>query len=147
MNRKDKSHAWSQMKKAAEKYGEDNDCSVIATTIAFNKVHGCEKMSYSEMRAWFERAGRKHRQGVYNHQLHQVLEELACEIQYTKAPHQPNGSRYTAATIGRAFPKGTFIVGMTGHVAAMHNGLVLDWTRGTRRRVLDIWELIRCESN
>lgn len=44
----------------------------------------------------------------------------------------------TISTIGRRYPRGVFLVFVRGHVAAMIDGEVLDWTAGRRHRVIKL---------
>jgi hypothetical protein len=50
---------------------------------------------------------------------------------------QFNGdSKGTMSTIGKRFPRGKFLVFVRGHVAALVDGEVQDWTEGRRHRVI-----------
>ena len=118
---------------------EANDCAVVATSIAFDE-------DYKKIHAAFARAGRKRRHRTSRLITHIVwrllrMRSFKCAVQISD-PYQPNGSRYTVRTIGKAFPKGRFLVFVVGHIFALVDGVVEDWSRGRLFRVIDIWEVI-----
>ena len=48
----------------------------------------------------------------------------------------------TIRTVARVLPKGRFLVGVRGHVVAVINGEVCDWTDNRMHRVLEVFEVI-----
>lgn len=120
--------------KASLKRGERNDCSVKAVSIAarvpYNVAH--------DALAFF---GRQNGRGVYMATALEAVKKLGCTFETDKQPRQSNGSRWTAKTIGLGYPRGYFIVEFRGHVAAMINGVVQDWTDGRRHQVICVYRV------
>lgn len=50
-------------------------------------------------------------------------------------------ARYSAKTIGRVYPKGKYLVFFYGHVAAMVDGIIEDYTEGRRHIVKSIYKV------
>lgn len=125
---------YSAIRKASDKRGERNDCAVVAVSIAgrvpYNKAHDALRL-----------AGRKNRKGTQRWQTKAALETIGCTYEVTEAPRQPNGSRYTAKTIGNGFKRGFYLVFYRGHVAAMVNGKIEDWTDDRNHRVQEVWKI------
>jgi len=114
--------------------GETNDCSVIAASIA-------GRVPYNVAHAALKAQGRKARGGAYLGWTKNALKGMGCRVERVEAGKQPNGSRWTATSIGRKFPKGYYLVSYRGHIAAMVNGVVEDWTEGRRHVVESVWQV------
>lgn len=125
---------YKQVKAQSKKMREYNDCTVVATSIAaripYNKAHDMLRLR-----------GRKDRRGTNMMVMLDAVADAGCTIERITCPIQPNGSRYTAKTIGKAFPKGYFIIEYRGHVAAMINGEVQDWTDNRNHRVQNVFRI------
>jgi len=119
---------------AHSKAGEHNDCSVIATSIAcrvpYNAAHSAMKM-----------AGRRSGRSAKITQMITAMRYLGCELELVSQPKQPNGSSYTMTTIGKLCKRGYWVAYVNGHVAAVVNGQVEDWSAGTRRKVQAVWKV------
>jgi hypothetical protein len=110
-----------------------NDCGVISVAIA-------TQSSYEHVEKLFAELGRNLNRGVYLHQIVaacRILTGLDC-IKSNLAGRQRNGSRFTMKTIGKQYPRGRYIVTCDGHVAALVDGQIMDWTAGRRHRVISI---------
>jgi hypothetical protein len=119
---------------ASNKMGESNDCSVKAVSIAcrvpYNKAHDALKAE-----------GRQTRRGARPTQILRSVEALGCVHEGIINPRQPNGSRYTMSTIGKLCKRGYWMALVNGHIAAVVNGQVEDWTEGRRHQVLAVWKV------
>lgn len=124
---------FKEVKVRSSKMREHNDCAVRALAIAANKP-------YEEAHAIFKKHGRKNRHGTPLTVIFRAASEVNPNVKY-KSIRKPNGSRYTARTIGEALPKGNYIIHYNGHVAAMVNGCVEDWTDGRCHRVIAVFEM------
>ena len=105
-------------------FAEKNDCGVIALAIASGST-------YKDAHAACARAGRKPRDGT-------TLPTLAMACHRLKTPVRAYES-VTGHTIGKIaakLPTGTYLLFTRGHVAAMIDGIVHDWTQGRRHRVI-----------
>lgn len=114
-------------------HGERDDCTVMALTVATGA-------SYSQVHRLLADYGRQHGRRF---PLETVLRAAAGDLGYRLATERmsfPAGAR-TMKTIGRALNAGTWLAFVRGHVAAVVDGRVYDWTDGRRHRVTHAIEL------
>jgi hypothetical protein len=120
--------------KISNSKNEDNDCGVtaiaIATGIGYNKAH---KVLSS--------VGRKPRRGISFKMLQDAIETVTGKMPTLEIILKPNGSYYTGVTIGKALPKGKYVLLFRGHVAALVDGVIEDWTAGRRKRILGYFKV------
>lgn len=118
--------------------GERGYCSVIAVAIAAG-------LKFGKARAIYGRHGRKTGQGTFQHQQKKALAE--CGLAMTL---DPDLSRECSGThlclVTRRLPKtGTFFVYTSGHVSAVKDGKLEDWSarqgRGARKRIKSIYRV------
>lgn len=123
---------WDTMATASRAHGERNDCTVMSLTAAT----GC---TYDECHAALAKAGRRRRRGcnfpVIGKAAAKSLGFLMEELDYRD---------YSAKTMITAErdPKlrtGKYVLRVRGHVAAMVDGKVVDWTQGRRHRINNIY--------
>jgi len=113
---------------------QKRDCSVVAVAIA-------GRVSYQKAEAALTQAGKRINGGAYDHEIRNALIFLGCEVTVVRDTHgspflsQPNDSRYTMSTIGKLCKRGYYVAFVRGHVAAVVNGEVEDWTDGRRHQV------------
>lgn len=112
-------------------YNEHGDCSVIAVALTCRVDYD---LAHVAMRA----AGRKPRRGAFHEQIRKAVKSLGKEPQKYLIIRKPNGSKYTPKTIGKAYPQGRYLVYTRGHVFALVNGEVQDWTAGKKNHILGI---------
>jgi hypothetical protein len=48
---------------------------------------------------------------------------------------------FTLKTVAKRYPRGTFYVHVRGHILALVDGEILDWTAGSSRKVLAVNEV------
>ncbi len=120
--------------KASDRMNEKNDCTVKALSIA------C-RVPYNTAHDALKQMGRKKGKGATNAQWMEAIYLLGCEFEETLWPKQKNGSSYTPKTIGKAYKRGYYVVHFRGHVAAMINGEIQDWTVGRKHRVLAVYKV------
>ena len=116
--------------KTSEKLGEENDCSVKALAIAGG-------VTYQKARAALRKHGRKKGEGAYNSQINNAAHSLGIRT-IRSWPRTINDRMYTAKSITKVYPKGSYILSYSGHVAAMVNGEVMDWTTGKGHKVMSV---------
>lgn len=112
---------------------EHNDCAVKALAIA-------AEIPYDEAHALFKRHGRKNRRATPLNIILKATHEIRPNCDF-KNIRKPDGRKYTARTIGEALPKGNYMVLFRGHIAAMVNGCIEDWSDGRCLRVEAIFEM------
>jgi hypothetical protein len=125
---------YTKARKISATLNERNDCTVVGVSIA-------ARVDYKKAHAAMKAAGRRDRCGAYRIDTTEAVHALGCAIEVIDAPRQSNGSRFTAKTIGAGFKRGYFLVFYRGHVAAMVNGQVADWTDNRRHQVQEIWKI------
>ena len=113
---------------AKDVYNERGCCGVIAVAIYCN-------VSFGQARAALERAGRKHGHGTTVSQLVSAVKELdGVELVLDKRTPTDkftvNGAPEALSDTRRA------MLLTRGHVAAMIDGVVHDYTQGRRHRVI-----------
>ena len=114
-----------------DSYGEDNDCTVVALSVAAGIPYN---VAHDILRA----AGRERCKGF------RLVGWLRCQYRdgrsvcgYKVTP--VNAGRKTLAQVRRDFPKGRFILRKRGHVFAMIDNEVMDYGRGNRTRITDLF--------
>ena len=103
---------------------EFNDCTVKAIAIA------CD-VAYKVAHRALANAGRKRRQGCYPHEQEAALKALGFEVEYI------HFSAKTVKTLASdpVVAKGHYMAWVRGHVFAVKNGKVEDWSEGRKHRI------------
>ena len=109
---------------------EHNDCTVKAISIA------CD-VPYKVAHKALANQGRRKRCGSYWHQQSKAIKSLGYKVEAVQ---------HTAKTINQVksdevVQQGYFLAYVRGHVAAVVNGKVEDWTDGRRHQVKVIYKV------
>ena len=116
-------------KVATRYYNDSGYCGVIGAAVVAGVGYG---KAYHALR----RAGRIHGQGVNEIMIERALRELGHSVTRT---FSYNGRQIK--TMGRRLPTGHHLVFVRGHVAAVREGQVMDWTAGRAHKVKDVWTI------
>lgn len=116
---------YNELREESNRYGETNDCSVVATAMVLD-------LSYNDAHALLYKLGRRARAGFNTMRLEVHLGSRCSKRVY---PTQPNGSNYTIKTVPSLLPLGKHLIFTAGHVLACINGSILDWTEDRKHRV------------
>lgn len=119
---------------------ERRDCVPVALHLALIAVTE-HKWSYKQTLSVFKEAGRRRRCATYWHTTLRAADMMAMKLREKKLKRPPRANSWTARTIGKAYPKGSYLVAYSGHLAFMHDGVVCDHTNGKRNRVTNIYEV------
>lgn len=117
---------------------ETNDCSVtalaITTGIRYDKAH--KIMAMMGRKPGKGPACRVNGKRTYK-SMHDTM-RMAIKVAGRQAgiPETPQG--YTMNTIGERYSHGSYLVFTRGHVAAVVDGVVEDWTKGRKHRVTHV---------
>ena len=132
----DKPHIdrYNTLMSESRRYGEHNDCSVIAIAMIY-------ELSYNEAHKVCFDHGRRARRGFYVNKAIKALGRTEKEY----CPKQPNDSRYTVKTIGDELTYGKYFVFVSGHVLALIDGIVYDWTEDRKHRVTSVIQVDKIE--
>lgn len=107
-----------------------NDCSVISVSIATGTDYDVTEKMLASM-------GRRYNKGSNVPMITAAARELSGDNSITfEHVRKPCGGKYTMKTIGNLYPAGKHLVLVNGHVAAMVDGVIHDWSAGRRHRVL-----------
>jgi hypothetical protein len=142
---------FAKLKDAAWALGENNDCTVKALAIAAN-------IPYVEAHALLAAKGRKKGQGAFTHQYHQVLRDLGFtltlvdtnEIQAKYPRAKTGGYIYKQLTSHHMdlYPEfwndgQVYLLQMAGHVGAVRDGKIHDWTKGRAKRIHGVYRITK----
>ncbi len=115
---------------------EKNDCTVIASAITF-------RMPYKKAHEMCRIAGRTIGDGFYSKHIFALMRIRGFKITPVKNLKQKNGSRYTPKTIGKRLKRGYYMVHVNGHVLAVVNGVVHDWSKGRQHHITSAHKITR----
>lgn len=116
----------------AKKYYKDsNFCSVVAVATVCN-------MSFGKARIKMEKAGRPHRKGAYQWHYHEVIKRRGFKLEpvYGFEGHH-------AKTMGKKLSSGTYLVSVRGHVLAIVDGVINDWSASRSHRVREVYRVTK----
>ena len=114
---------------------ETNDCTVIATAI-------CCRMPYEKAHKLLKKFGRGDRKGFCISPHLSAVKHAGFKVDKSN-PVQPNGSKYTAITIGNKLKKGYYLLTSDGHAFALVNGSIENWVDGRRHRITAAYKITR----
>lgn len=122
---------FGKLERDAYSIGERNDCSVKAVAIT------C-RTNYETAHEMLASLGRRKGCGVFNYAILKAIEALGFKVVRMDSPAK------TLGTVAKHLQRGYYLVFVRGHVAAVHNGTIHDWTdEGSRRRVIYVWKIER----
>jgi hypothetical protein len=87
--------------------------------------------------------GRKPRKGATTFEILRAVINMGFKIEGVKKLKQKNGSRYTPKTIGDKLKRGYYLCFCNGHVFAVVNGDVEDWTNNRKHHITQAYKVIR----
>jgi len=129
-------HKKSRMRK---QLNETNDCAVIALAIVM-------RTTYKATHAICAAHGRKVRGSTRTRQTFASIESAGFAVEKVKNNRQKSGSKFTPKTIGEKCKRGYYMCFCNGHVFAVVNGTVEDWTNGRQHHINDIYKIVRKKS-
>lgn len=113
---------------ASQAHKEHRDCTVKALAVATGKP-------YAEVHAALAKAGRKPRRGTSLANMATAAKALGFTWERRDRSHFSARTVRTAERDGRLAAMGRLVLSMSGHVAGMIDGKVLDWTEGRLHRI------------
>lgn len=127
--------------KDSNKYGERNDCTVKALALT------CQ-IPYEQSHEVFRKLGRRKGRGFRTMLAFPSFRKLG--FQFEKITNQYGGDtplqpgtayRYTPKTIGKLCKKGRYLAFCRGHVFAVIDGKVMDWTEGRKHKIIKLFKV------
>jgi len=123
---------WDAMATRSSAHGERNDCTVMALTAAT----GC---TYDDCHAALAKAGRRNKRGCNFPSMGKAAAKTLGFLMEELDWRDYNAKTMISAEKDRKLRKGNFVVRVRGHVAAMVDGKVVDWSQGRRHRIKNIY--------
>lgn len=116
----------------SREYNERMDCAVVMGAVAAN-------VPYEDAHAAFELAGRKPRNRTPWPVLHRAMDILDVRLIPVPVPKKVK----TPITLEKWAKKnpGTYVAYVRGHIFAVKDGKVEDWSAGRRHRITHFWEV------
>ncbi len=130
---------YSTLSSAANALGEHNDCTVRALTAATG-------LEYAAVHAAMAQAGRKYRKGcVFSVVGRQAARALGFKVEtLSRSEYSAKTTRTIAKD--RKLRTGSYVVRVRGHVAALVDGQVIDWSPDNLRRVTAVFRVTKATS-
>ncbi len=137
---------FSQINERSRENGETNDCAVKAVSIA-------ARVTYSAALNELTLRGRKARTGTYTHDIITALRTFGKTvtaidprsiIDTYPSPHNVKATCITThhpRRFAKAWPKGTYLLFVKRHVAAVVDGELHDWTVNSAKKVIAIYKV------
>jgi len=126
-------HKKSRMRK---QLNETNDCAVIALAIVM-------RTTYKATHAICAAVGRTIRGSTYTRHTFAAMEAAGFSVERVKNERQKSGSKYTPKTVGEKCKRGYYMCFCNGHVFAVVNGIVEDWSNGRQHHINSIYKVTR----
>src|SRR5262245_49498871 len=138
---------YTEHRSSSRDMNERNDCAVVAVAIVCG-------VDYKVAHAALAAEGRKPRRGTYNAMTQSAIKKLGKTLRPIRTrdiietypmPHRRN-CQYVTTHHPRRFPKSwdpkkVYLISVRGHILAVKNGEVQDWSRNKSMRVLSIYEV------
>jgi len=128
-----KEYSYQELANIGRKYYKDrNFCTVVALAVTCQQAFG---KCYHTMK----RLGRKDGHGAFG-----VLDGVKIlGYNATRIDHELVYNRQVK-TVTKLLPAtGHYMVFVRGHVLAVRNGQVIDWTEGRAHRIMSVWKIER----
>lgn len=116
---------------AQKHYNETNCCTVIAVATVLNQ-------SFGKARYKLQKAGRQKRKGTYAHVYHAVIKRSGYNLEWVEG-----FEGHHVHTMGNKLGKGTYLVQVRGHVLAVVDGVVNDWSKDRALRVRTVYKVTK----
>ena len=121
---------YAKAKSIAVEAFETNDCSVKAVAIACNVAY---RVAHKAMK----NQGRRNRQGSYVPNIHRAIESLGFKVERIEF----SAKTVTSLESDPAVQKGHFVAYISRHILAVKDGVVEDWSQGSRRRLESVYRV------
>ena len=121
---------FDKAQKFSQQANERNDCTVKAISIA------CD-VPYKVAHKALANEGRKPRCGSYRHQQARAIKALGFDLE----PIKVTAKTMVKLKSDTAVDTGYFLAYVSGHVAAVVNGKIEDWTDGRRHRIQTVCKI------
>lgn len=124
--------SYESLKQSARHYrGEGGYCTVIMVALVLG-------WKFGKARSEWKRRGRRDGCGTYFRDQKQLLADHGVTLKLFS--YRTGG---TLSTVASKVPsKGMFLVYSRGHVSVVRDGVLEDWATDSRKRVIDIYQVV-----
>jgi len=119
---------WKQVCERSKANNEKLDCAVKAVSIVTG-VH------YDDVHTMMQNRGRRHGGRTKHHITADVLKCLGAVMETVEVKSK------TVKRLPRELKIGTYLVWTHGHILAVKDGTVMDWTAGRRHRIKKVMRI------
>jgi hypothetical protein len=125
-----------ELEKQTKAFDERDDCTVKAVAVV------CD-IDYKDAHELLAHYGRKHRKGAVDCETTwPALNSLGVKMVEVKLSSLPKHPK-TIRTLERVIPKnGKYLVNVRGHIVAISDGEVIDWTRDRCYRITSLYKIV-----
>ena len=128
---------YNKTRAESHQFKETNDCAVVAVALATD-------CPYKDVHGIMGTLGREPRSGTPWSIIKSTVHFLGFDVEIT-TPRKPCGGKYTSYKLPPNLdPNKRYMAVVSGHILAIINGRVEDWTQGRRCRIEQIWEVTPC---
>jgi hypothetical protein len=136
---KEKKLNYQEIQKTNEYKNDRNCCTVVASSIVFNTP-------FKEMQKFFfNHMGRKRNRGIVFSALPKKVEKVANHFGYKATKlnirDYKKSGYMTPNNCTQYLDKGSYLLGCRGHVLALKNGIVEDWTKGRKHYIQELYKI------
>ena len=129
-----RSQQWAELLEGSAQKNEARDCTVKALAAATG-------LSYSDCHAAMAKHGRKPKRGSHCYTMEKAAKSLGFQmIRQDRSSYSAKTCR-TAPRDRRLAAMGSVILATSGHVAALVDGEVIDWTTGRLHRIQTVYQI------
>lgn len=133
---------YDDLLKEAQALNQRNYCGPLAIAVVAN-------IELTKSLELFEKLGRNRRSGVFKYMYQQVLKDLGFTMREVKAPNLElldpvmALSTNSVARNREAWGGKTYLARGDGHICAIVDGEVVDWTANRRMRIIELFEIVK----
>lgn len=120
-------------------YNDTNFCSVIAVATICRISFGKARMKLSEM-------GRQHRRGSITPWINSVIQKRGYNLEFMQSDYAVWKNEFEGhhvKTMPKKLPKGDYLIYVRGHVLAMVDGKINDWSEDRALRVKSVYKVTK----
>ena len=140
--------AYKELSQKSSELGEGNDCTVRAIAVATG-------ISYEKALQYCRKHGKTPKRGMFDSQWLAALKETGAKVKDVTSDlldTRVHVGRYSTVhrkgismknVLKVLSPHKKYIVGVSGHVAGVKNGMIIDWAGQSRRNVNRIYEVTK----
>ena len=134
--------SYEGLREGTKRFNERNDCTVVALSVAAGIKYDMAHYMLASSGARKPRRGAHH--AAYMPIYERVMDLETVDLDKLKKRLKRNVKNLTVNNIVDTLPaKGTFLVWVSGHILAIKDLSVVDWSENRKHRVLKVMRVVR----